>query len=114
MNTIDNALFQYNNQPLRVPSAAKQVQGSGASIAPGGRIDKKSKLYEQCLEFESMFVKMMLKEMNNTVSKGGLMDGGYAEDIFGDMLQDEYAKSMSKNADFGIADSLYRQLAGRA
>ncbi len=110
---IDGALLQYNNQPLRVPSAAKQVQGSGAQIGSGMKVDKSSKLYEQCREFESIFVKMMLDEMKKTVHKGELMNGGYAEDIFGDMLQDEYSKSMTKSADFGLADSLYRQLASR-
>ena len=113
MSTIDSALLQYNNQPLRIPGGAKQVQGTGAHLAPGGRIDKSSKLYEQCREFESLFVKMMLDEMKKTVPKGEIMNGGYAEDIFGDMLQDEYSKSMTKQADFGLADSLYRQLAAQ-
>jgi flagellar protein FlgJ len=44
------------------------------------------------------------------------MDGGMAEDIFSDMLYDEYAKSMTKNAGFGLADQVYLQLTdyGRA
>jgi Rod binding domain-containing protein len=110
MGSIDAAMLQYNNQPLRVPSAAKQVQGSGAQIAAGVKIDKKSPLYDQCRDFESIFVKMMLGEMQKTVHKGELMNGGYAEEIFQDMLNEEYSKSMAKSADFGIADSLYRQL----
>jgi flagellar protein FlgJ len=114
MSAIDSALMQYNNQPLKIPGGAKQVQGLGAHIAPSDKIDKKSKLYEQCLQFESLFVQMMLKEMNKTVEKTGLMDGGDAEEIFQDMLQEQYAQSMTKTADFGIADSLYRQLASKS
>lgn len=110
MSTIDGALLQFNNQPLRIPGSARQVQGSGASLASTAKIDRTSKLYEQCREFESIFVKMMLKEMQGTVQKTGLVSGGYAEEIFNDMLTDEYSKSMTKSADFGIADSLYRQL----
>jgi Rod binding domain-containing protein len=110
MTSIDTGLFQYKNQPLKIPTAAKQVQGTGAQIAPGGKIDKKSELYKQCQDFESIFVKMMIGEMQKTVEKGSLMNGGYAEDIFSDMLQDEYSKSMTKTSDFGIADMLYRQL----
>ena len=104
-------MLQYNNQPLRVPGSAKQVQGTGAHLAPSAKIDKSSKLYEQCQEFESIFVKMMLTEMQKTVDKSSdLTSGGYGEEVFQDLLNDEYSKSMSKSADFGLADQLYRQL----
>jgi Rod binding domain-containing protein len=114
---IDSALLQYNNRPLvapvgRRPSGAPQVAGTGARVADASRVDKKSKLYEQCQEFESIFVKMMLKEMRSSVDKtDSLISGGWAEDIYQDMLDDEYSKSMAKNAGFGLADQLYKQLA---
>ena len=108
---IDSALMQYNNRPLRVPSGASQVQGTGARVADSSRIDKKSKLYEQCQEFESIFLKMMLSEMQKTVDKSdSLISGGWAEEIYQDQLDDEYSKSMAKTANFGLADQLYRQL----
>lgn len=113
---IDAALLSYRNQPLRVPSGAPQVQASGARVADaraGGaaRIDKKSKLYEQCQEFEAIFVKMMLKEMRNSVDKSSsILNGGWAEDIYSDMLDDEYSKTMARNAGFGLSDELYKQL----
>ncbi len=108
---IDNALLQYQSRPLRIPTSAASVQGSGARITDSRPIDRTSPLYEQCREFESIFAKMMLKEMRKTVDKSGLVSGGWAEDIFQDMLDDEYAKSMSASANFGLADQLYRQLA---
>jgi peptidoglycan hydrolase FlgJ len=109
---IDAAMLQYNNKPLRLPSGAAQVQATGARVADNAPIDKKSKLFEQCREFESIFVKMMLKEMRNSVDKtDSLLSGGWAEDIYSDMLDDEYSKSLAKNAGFGLADQLYRQLA---
>ena len=118
---IDSALLQYNNKPLRIPSGAAQVAhaanvanvaGTGARIADASHVDRKSKLFEQCQEFESIFVKMMLKEMRNSVDKkDSLLSGGWAEGIYSDMLDDEYSKSMAKNAGFGLADQLYKQLA---
>jgi Rod binding domain-containing protein len=122
---IDAALLQYNNRTLSVPkggagathaktnpSAAAQVQGTGARIADSKPIDKTSELYKECQEFESIFVKMMLKEMRATVdTSDSLVSGGWAEKIYQDMLDDEYAKSMAKTANFGLADQLYRQLA---
>jgi len=115
---IDSALVQYNNRPLRIPGGAAQVYrdasvaGTGAHLAAGKSIDTKSPLYAQCLDFESIFVKMMLKEMRATVDKSDdIIGGGFAGDIYQDMLDDEYSKSMSKTAHFGLADDLYRQLA---
>jgi Rod binding domain-containing protein len=108
---IDSALLQYNNRPLRLPSGAAQVQATGARVADATRVDKKSKLYEQCQEFESIFVKMMLKEMRNSVDKNdSLLSGGWAEDIYQDMLDDEYSKTMAKNAGLGLSEQLYKQL----
>ncbi len=108
---IDTALAQLNNRPLKVPGSAAQIQGTGARLAAGGKIDQKSPLYAQCQEFESIFVKMMLKEMRKTVDKtDSLISGGFAEDIYRDMLDDEYSKTMAKTAHFGLADLLYRQL----
>jgi Rod binding domain-containing protein len=102
--------FYYRYQPLKAPSAKAQVQGTGARVADSGAVDRKSPLYEQCRDFESIFVKMMLKEMRSTVAKDGLISGGWAEDIYRDMLDDEYSKSMAATANFGLADQLYRQL----
>ena len=109
--TIDSGMLAYQNQALKVPKAAPQGMGAGSITARGGAaIDRSSKLYEQCQEFESIFVNMMLKEMRGTVEKSGLIDGGQAEDIFSDMLYDEYAKGMTKAAGFGLADSVYLEL----
>ncbi len=110
--TIDSATLAYQNRALVIPKA-QPAQGLAAGSAAGRngtRIDRSSKLYEQCREFESIFVNMMLKEMRGTVEKSGLIDGGQAEDIFTDMLYDEYAKGMTKAAGFGLADSVYLEL----
>ena len=109
--TIDSATLAYRNQAIKVPKS--QAQGLGAGMGQGGRtaaIDRDSKLYEQCREFESIFINMMLKEMRGTVQKAGLIDGGQAEEIFTDMLYDEYAKDMAKASGFGLADAVYLEL----
>lgn len=111
MNPVDAARFQYDNRALSVPKAPSGQKASGMAAVHGkAAIDKSSKLYAQAQEFESIFVKMMLTEMRKSVDKAGLMDGGMAEDIFSDMLYDEYAASMSKNSGFGLADQVYLQL----
>ena len=71
-------------------------------------VDKK--LWNACIEAESLFVGKMLKEMKSTVHKSEWLHGGQAEEIFEDMLYDEYALSVSKNSDFGMAKMLYEEL----
>ncbi|MBE7411901.1 MAG: rod-binding protein [Leptospiraceae bacterium] len=70
----------------------------------------RKKLYDASVEFESIFVKMMLKEMKKSVEKTNLIHGGYAEEIFEDMLYDEYAKNISKNESLGLAEEIYTTL----
>jgi len=110
MNLTDLGDFYYRNQAIVPPTAKAQVQGTGARVADTSKIDKKSALYDQCQQFEAIFAKMMLKEMRNTVDKNGIISGGWAEDIYQDMLDDQYSASMAKTANFGLADELYRQL----
>lgn len=73
-------------------------------------INRQSELYKVCQDFEAIFIKQMLNVMRKTINKTGLLDGGFAEEVFEDMLYDEYAKKMAKNANFGLSDTLYRQL----
>jgi Rod binding domain-containing protein len=104
MQISDLASMQYQNRSLQVPTASHSAPANGKAI------DKGSDLYKQCEEFQAVFVKMMLDEMRKSVDKSGLVEGGMTEDVFSDMLYDEYSKSMSHNANFGLADQLYTQL----
>ena len=69
-----------------------------------------AKLYEACQDFEAIFIKQMLNSMKKTVNKTGFINGGMAEEIFEDMLYDEYAVLIAKNARLGLADMVYKQL----
>ena len=73
-------------------------------------IDKTSELYQKSMELENFFVKQMLSEMRKTVHKSGESD--FARQTYEDMLYDEYADSMTKNAGFGLADQIYLSLVG--
>lgn len=75
---------------------------------------QQKKLWDTCVEAESLFVGKMLKEMRKTVDKGEWLHGGYAEEIFEDMLYDEYSLQVSKNSNLGMAKMLYNELSRRA
>jgi len=90
--------------------ANAEKDGTGVSKVIDNKIDKNDILYQKCLELETFLVKNLLTTMRNTVQKSGLIDEGFAGKIYEDMLYDEYAKDMTKNSGFGLAEHAYRQL----
>lgn len=68
------------------------------------------KLWDACIESESLFVNNMLKEMRKSIHKEEWLHGGFAEDIFEDMLYDKYSLEISKSSNLGIAKMLYNEL----
>jgi len=94
-------------------TSLEQVQRRAENLQRRSALQKDdNKLKEACRQFEAIFVKQMLNSMRDTVSKNGLIDGGFSEEIFEDMLYDRYAEKMTKTAGFGIADMLYKQFSG--
>ena len=97
---VDSVLLQASD------SAVRRTTGNVRSQSSGDR----DRLMEACRDFEALFLKQMLNTMRDTVEKSGLLDGGFAEQIYEDMLYDEYAKKMADTARFGIAEMLYNQM----
>lgn len=64
------------------------------------------KLKGACKDFESIFMLQLMKEMKKTVQKTRLIDGGFAEEVFTDMLDQERSKGVA----IGLGDMLYQQL----
>ncbi len=73
-------------------------------------IDKSSKLYEQSLELESFFVKIMIDSMRKTLSNSTLAgEQSFAGKMYHDMMYDQMSRDVTKNAGFGLADQIYLQ-----
>lgn len=91
---------------------ARTPQGSAAgTLAARDRtIDRTSKLYEQALELESYFVKIMINTMKNTLSGNIFGKDSYATKMYRDMIFDELSRVVTKNANFGLADQIYLEL----
>ncbi|MCX7678951.1 MAG: rod-binding protein [Spirochaetes bacterium] len=88
------------------------IVAANVNEARHGRLDShERRLWNACVELESIFVARMLKEMRNTLNpQSRLLYGGQAEEIFTDMLYDQYAVIMSRTSNFGIANLLFREL----
>ncbi len=68
------------------------------------------KAREAADEFEAMFLTQVLNSMTSGLEIDGLFGGGPAEGIYRSMLNDEYAKSVSRQGGVGIADVVYKEM----
>jgi peptidoglycan hydrolase FlgJ len=69
-------------------------------------------LEEVAKQFESFFVKMMLKQMREAKLADGLFDSDQSR-YYQDMMDQQLALDLSDKRSFGIADSIIRQLSQR-
>lgn len=84
---------------------------SGEKVIKQKTIDKTSKIYEQALELESYFVKIMLSSMRKTLTEKTLAgDQSFAGKMYNDMRYEELERTITKNAGFGLADQIYLEL----
>ncbi len=59
--------------------------------------------------FEELFVHKMLQVMRKSVPKTNLLFGGRGEEIFQDMLDENYSKIITKSKAFGLSRVIYEQ-----
>jgi peptidoglycan hydrolase FlgJ len=78
-------------------------------------IDRSSELYKACTDFESIFIKQMLDAMRKTINKdNSLLDNGLGQDMYEDMLYEQYAQKMSSTGQFGLAEMIYSQVSSKS
>ena len=87
--------------------SAREKAGAGKAA------HEQKKLWDACVEMESLLVGRMMKEMRKSVEKTGWINGGQAEEIFEDMLYDEYSLDISRNSNLGLAKMLYEDMKRR-
>jgi peptidoglycan hydrolase FlgJ len=78
--------------------------------APSADTLKERKLREACAGFEALMLKQILALGRQSVQKSGLLDGGYGEEMFQSIHDDQIAQNMAGSRSLGFGDMLYRQL----
>ena len=87
-----------------------------ANEAPPARIPevvRDKELFEAALELEGILVQNLIRGMRNTVQRTNLIETVFAGEVFEDKLFDEYARIVTRNAGFGFAEMVYRELTGQ-
>lgn len=93
----------------RMPSSAFKLE---KMPDPSTLTGERKRLYDTAVEFQSLFINMMLKGMRSTLKpENDMLYGGKTQEIFEDMLYEERAKSFSKHGGFPLAEQIYLQMA---
>jgi len=95
-----------------------EIQSSSvnfAALQSGGTANGKSpmsveKAKAAAEEFEAFFLSQFLNSMSSGLETDEMFGGGESEKLFKDMLNQEYAKSMSRQNGIGIADAVFREM----
>ena len=93
--------------PGNDPSSLMSTVKNGMRV--GGEA-KKAAIHKTAVAFQSLFVEMMLKSMRETVNKDKLTGGGQGEEVYGSLLDREYASAVSRRGGLGLAEMIERQL----
>jgi len=102
-----SALLQFMSRPL-----VGDVWGRLRGLAAGGPdADSPEAKQLAAREFAALLFSQMLKELRKTSRLGGdILDGGHAQRIYEDMLDDQLARQMAQNGQIGLVRTIYEGL----
>jgi len=72
--------------------------------------NKDAKLRKACAGFEALMLKQILSIARESVPKSGLLEGGYGEEMFQSIHDDQLSQKMAGGRGMGFGEMLYRQL----
>ena len=98
-----------NNNPIKSikPILTNQIETSRVK-----KIEKDADLENVAQEFESLFVYQLLKNARKAKLSESLFSNQGTE-TYESLLDQEYARTLSENHSFGIAEALLRQFGGK-
>jgi peptidoglycan hydrolase FlgJ len=84
------------------PETAKQAVDQGKVL---------KRVREASEDFESLFVTQMYQAMRRTAPPTELFGNTRDEELFRDLLDQEFAKTAAQSRSFGLGEALYEQMA---
>lgn len=91
------------NIPQNIPTGIKETAIKADTF-------KEQKLRKACADFEAIILQKMLTLMRESVPKSGLLETGFAQDMFQSLHDQELAQQLTKGKGMGLGDKLYRDL----
>jgi len=88
-----------------------EVVTRGKAEALAAQAEERKALEEVAASFEAFFLYQLLQSMRRTIPKGGLIDTGFAGEMYTGMLDDALSQQMAKAGGIGLGKILLDQLA---
>ena len=95
-------------QNIKQVSRQNQFDNTVRKAEKGDKTAEEKKLKEACDGFEEIFVHKMFQVMRSSSEKDGMMSGGRGEEIFQDMLDENYSKMITKNGSLGLSRVIFK------
>jgi len=100
-------------QAMRAPAKPinQAALHSVGSQLPTEASQHDEELWQASVQFEAIFVQQMMGEMRKTVPHSGFISHGFAEDVHASMMDEAIAQASTRHSQFGLANTIYKQLA---
>jgi len=107
-----NGGFNSMQSLAELHKTTSELQSFESFLAKAQREQDEMELKRACKEFESYFLQIMFREMRKTSfsTTDGIVPKSNAQEIFQDMLDEEYSKIAASSGGIGIADMMYKQM----
>ncbi len=107
INLTDNMNLQSRFQSVKIQNETNNFK---QLLQQAKESNDTEKLKSACQQFESVFINILMKNMRDTVTEGGLIKKSYAREMFEGMLDQEISKEVAKGGGIGLAKLMYEQL----
>ena len=109
--SMTRAMSQYNSEQSKLENFQAALEKAKSSDDVVADADLK----KACIDFESYFLQMMMKEMRKTVNtEGSFIPKSNAEMMFTEMMDEEVSKQNALAGGIGIASMMYKQMSREA
>lgn len=95
---------------MNASSATVAINTPFKNPAPRADTQKEGRLRQACADFEAIILEKFLKMARDSAPKDGLLDGGFAEDMYRSLHDQELAQKLATGRGMGFGEMLYQQI----
>lgn len=95
---------------LLAQTAMDSAKLRGAKPLYGAQKASETEIAAKAEEFEAVFLSQMLKHMFSGIETNDMFGGGPGEEVFKDLMTEEYGKIIARTGGIGVADHVKAEM----